>query len=373
MRCDWLIVGAGFSGCVLAERLASQANKRVIVVERRGYIGGTAHDAYDEHGILIHTHGPHIFHTNYRHVVDYLSQFTSWRPYHHRVEAMIDGKLVPLPFNLNSLHALFPTRLADSIEAQLVEKHGFGSDVPILELRRSDDPELRVLADYVYEKVFANYNLKHWGLSPEELDPAVTARVPVRISRDNRYFRDVYQGVPAEGYTAMFRRMLDHPNIRLLLQTDYADVRDEIECEKAVFTGPIDEFFDLRFGALPYRSMRFHHANHGVEWLQEVGVVNYPNDHDFIRMTEHKRITGQVAPTTTTTSEYPEAYVQGRNEPYYPIPREDNRTLHRKYLGEANKLDGRVVFAGRLGCYQYYNMDQAVDSALALFDREARS
>ncbi len=246
-----------------------------------------------------------------------------------------------------------------------------GPKSPYLKLRESSSPEIEFLAQYVYEKIFLNYNSKHWGLTPEDLDPSVTARVPVSITRDDRYFQDTYQGIPRHGYTAMFRKMLDHPNIRLLLNTRFSEIRDQVSFERMIYTGSIDEFFDCKHGALPYRSVRFDFQHHPIEWYQEAGTVNYPNDHAFTRIEEQKWLTGQRIPGTTVIVDYPEAHVPGRNEAYYPVPRPENRARYDLYARDARELGGQVSFAGRLGDYQYYNMDQAVARALDLFEREA--
>lgn len=367
MKVDWLIVGAGFTGCVLAERIASQLNQKVLIVERRDHIGGNAYDYHDHQGILVHKYGPHIFHTNSKKIWDYLSQFTEWRPYYHRVLAAVDGKKVPVPFNLNSLYALFPPKHAEKLEQLLIDHHGLGAKIPILRLRESSEGDLRHLAEYIYKKVFYGYTLKQWELKPEELDPSVTARVPVSVSRDDRYFQDHYQAMPKHGYTEMFRRMLRHPSIKVLLNTDYKEIVNDVLFNKMVYTGPIDAFFDYVHGELPYRSLRFEFLYFTSEFYQEVAQVNYPNDYAFTRITEVKHITGQRGLGTTVAVEYPEPYVRGSNEPYYPIPREHNRERYEQYLQEAAKLNRTVLFAGRLGDYRYYNMDQAVARALALF------
>ncbi len=370
---DWLIVGAGFTGATLAERIATQLGQKVLVVERRNHIGGNAYDYYNEHGILVHKYGPHIFHTNSKKVWDYLSQFTEWRPYYHRVLAVVEGKKVPVPFNLNSLYVLFPPRYAEKLEKLLVEHYGFGVKIPILQLRDSAVGELRFLANYIYKHVFYSYTLKQWGLKPEELDFSVTGRVPVYISRDDRYFQDRYQGMPKRGYSALIQRMLSHPNIKVLLNTDYREIVNEVRFNRMIYTGPIDEFFDYMHGPLPYRSLRFEFMTLEEEWHQEVGTVNYPNEYDFTRITEQKHLTGQRLSRTTLVVEYPQAYQVDKNEPYYPIPREENRERYVLYEKEAAKLEGSVLFAGRLADYKYYNMDQAVARALKVFEEEVVS
>ena len=370
MKFDWLIIGAGYSACVLAERIATQMEQRVLIVEKRSHIGGNAYDYYNEHGHLVHKYGPHIFHTKSKPVWRYLSQFTDWRPYYHHVLAVVEGKKVPLPFNLNTLYALFPPRYAEKLEALLLENFGFGKKVPILQLKERQQTDLAFLADYIYDNVFLRYTQKQWDLKPEELDSGVTARVPIYISRDNRYFQAPYQAMPKHGYTAMFQRMIAHPLIKVLLNTNYKEIIDTVSFDRAVCTGPIDEFFDFSHGEMPYRSIDFRFETLNQESFQEVGTVNYPNDYDITRITEQKYLTGQVSPKTTIIREFPQAYIPGRNDPYYPIPKAENRDRLSLYLKEAKKLNGSVLFAGRLGDYKYYNMDQAVTRALGVFEKE---
>lgn len=361
---DWIVVGAGFTGATIAERLASQEKAKVLVVDRRGHIAGNAYDEPNEHGILVHKYGPHIFHTNAENVWSYLQAFSEWRPYFHRVLAVVDGKEVPIPFNLNTIEALFPRNLADRYVNLLLERFAYGERVPILKLMKENDA-LRDLADYIYRKVFRNYTLKQWDLTPEQLSPSVTARVPVVVSRDDRYFADRFQAMPAAGYTALFRRMLDHPNIHLLLKTDYRDIRSLFPSARIVFTGPIDEFFDYRFGHLPYRSLRFETRTVDEEYALATGTVNYPEEYAFTRVTELKRLTGQSGPRSTLIYEYPQPHVPGENEPYYPIPRDETQELLSKYIALARERDD-VILCGRLGDYKYYNMDQAVGAALTI-------
>jgi len=364
---DWIIVGAGFTGAVLAERIASGLDRKVLLVDRRDHLGGNAHDYPGPYGILIHKYGPHIFHTNSAKVWSYLSRFTAWRPYEHRVLGAIDGKLVPIPFNLDSLDALFAPAEAARLTRLLIDTHGIEKSVPILKMREAGGP-LGELADFIYAKVFENYTLKQWSLRPEDLDPGVSARVPVRISRDGRYFQDTYQAMPQEGYTALFARMIAHPNITFAASTRYEDVAGQ--GEKVVFTGPIDEYFAFEFGALPYRSLRFELEQWEVEEAQPVGTVNYPNDHAYTRITEFKHLTGQRAAGTVTVKEYPLAHLPGRTEPYYPVPTPGTAEKLKPYLEAARALEGKVWFAGRLGDYAYYNMDQACARALALFEKQ---
>jgi len=366
----WIVVGAGFTGATIAERIATELDQKVLVIDRRDHIGGNAYDYPGDYGILIHKYGPHIFHTNSEKVWAYLSRFTGWRPYEHRVLGSIDGQLAPIPFNLDSLDMLFSRREAEALSRQLIESYGMEKKVPILKMREAQSGDLRALADYIYEKVFLHYTLKQWGMRPEDLDPSVSARVPVHISRDPRYFQDVYQTMPEEGYSAMFSRMLDHPNIHVSTGTSYGDIRMEQENAKVIFTGPIDEFFEYAYGALPYRSLRFQLASVPAPESQPVGTVNYPNDFAYTRITEFKHLTGQTADRTVIVEEYPEAHEPGRNEPYYPIPTRDNAERLKPYLAAAKALEGKVWFAGRLGDYAYYNMDQACARALALFEKQ---
>ena len=365
---DYLIVGAGFSGCVIAERLASVRNKKVLIIDQRSHIGGNAYDSFDEFGILIHKYGPHIFHTNSDAVWKYLSAFTEWDSYYHKVLGEIDGKRVPIPFNLNSLYDLFPASSASKIEGKLLSRYGQGAKVPILELKQANDSDLKELSEYIYQNVFLNYTIKQWGFRPEELLPTVTARVPVFVSRDNRYFQDQYQGMPKYGYTRLFEKMVDHKNIKILLNIDYQESKKDLPDGKIIFTGPIDSFYNYQFGSLPYRSLSFDFDNIGKEYYQEAGTVNFPNQYDYTRITEFKYLTGQKAVTTTIAKEYPKLYEPGFNIPYYPIPKEGNVILYNKYAEEAEKAEN-VYFAGRLGTYSYLNMDSAVLKAMEAYQK----
>ena len=369
MKVDWLIVGAGLTGATFAERIATQRGETVLIVDQRDHIAGNAWDEYNESGILEHKYGPHIFHTNSKSVWDYLSNFTQWRPYFHKVLGSVDGKLVPLPFNLNSIDQLFSADIAERISTKLVLAYGFGSRVPILKLREAEDEDLRFIADYAYKNVFEQYTLKQWGMKPEELSPAVTARVPILVSRDDRYFQDRYQAMPLHGYSAMVRKMLAHKNIRVMLNCRWQDIKEQVSFERMVFTGPIDEFFEYQHGELPYRSLRFDVQTHPVNEYQQAAVINYPNEYDYTRVTEQKWLTGQLHAQTTTLTEYPIAHEVGKTVPYYPIPTEANRNQYALYEVEVAKLENKVIFAGRLADYMYYNMDQAVASALSKFRR----
>ncbi len=365
---DWLIVGAGFTGATLAERIASELDQKVLVIDRRAHIGGNAYDYAAAHGLRVHQYGPHIFHTNSAKVWRYLSRFTEWRPYFHRVLAMVEGNPAPLPFSLESLERVFPSFLAEEIGRKLVERFGYGARVPILKLREEADERLAFVARYVYDNVFNAYTRKQWGMAPEDLDPGVTARVPISVSRDTRYFTDAYQAMPLEGYTPLFERMLDHPNIKVSLSTDFADV--PADHARVVFTGPIDEYFKYAHGALPYRSLRFKLTEAPLSQGLPTGTMNYPNEFDFTRITDLRHLTAPAAAETILVEEYPEAYERGRNEPYYPIPSPDTSERLKPYLAAASTLDGKVWFAGRLGDYAYYNMDQACARALALFEKK---
>lgn len=369
MKVDWLIVGAGFTGSTLAERIAQERGESVLVVDRREHVGGNAWDEYNDAGILEHKYGPHIFHTNSKKVWNYLSRFTQWRPYFHRVLASVDGQFVPLPFNLNSIGQVFPAKLAARLAEKLTENYGFNSRVPILKLQQSRDSDLQFLSDFIYRKVFQNYTQKQWGVAPEDLAPSVTARVPVLVSRDNRYFQDTYQAMPRNGYAPVFRRMLAHPNIRVLLKTSWHEVRGQVRYKRLVFTGAIDEFFDFTHGELPYRSLKFDAQTHSVDRYQEAAVINYPNEYEYTRVTEQKWLTGQVHASTTVLIEYPKPHEHGRTTPYYPIPTDANRARFKLYEKDALELVGNAIFAGRLADYMYYNMDQAVARALSLFER----
>jgi UDP-galactopyranose mutase len=359
---DYLIVGAGFAGSTLAERLASQGNKKILLVEQRPHIGGNAYDYHNEEGLLIHKYGPHIFHTNAKRVFDYLSQFTKWRPYEHRVRASVEGQLVPIPINLDTINQLYGLNLnAFEVEAffQKVAE-------PREAIRTSEDVVVSRVGQDLYRKFFRGYTRKQWDLDPADLDASVIARVPIRTNRDDRYFTDTYQVMPLHGYTRMFERMLDHPNIKLMLNTDYKEIQDIIPYREMIYAGPIDEFFDLCYGKLPYRSLDFRHETIDAERYQEAPVINYPNEHPYTRITEFKYLTGQRHPKTAIVYEYPCA----EGDPYYPIPRPENAELYRKYQALAERTPG-VHFVGRLATYQYYNMDQVTAQALTLFERLA--
>jgi UDP-galactopyranose mutase len=355
---DYLIVGAGFAGTVLAERLARGSGKKVLVIDRRHHFGGNAYDHYDDSGLLVHKYGPHIFHTNSREVFSYLSQFTPWRPYEHRVLASVDGQLLPIPINLDTVNRLYGLELS-SFE---LEKFFESIAEPIKKIKTSEDVVVSKVGRELYEKFFRNYTRKQWDLDPSELDSSVTARVPIRLNRDDRYFIDRYQAMPLYGYTQMFGNMLDHPNIMILLNTEHRDIVDYVSYRHMIFTGPVDEYFDYCFGKLPYRSLQFKFETLNTPFHQPVAVINYPNEHIYTRSTEFKHLTGQEHPKTTLVYEFP----CSDGDPYYPIPRLENAELYKKYKRLADSVPG-VTFAGRLGTYKYYNMDQVTAQALMLY------
>lgn len=357
---DFLVVGAGFAGSVIAERLASQAGMKVLVVDKRPHIGGNAYDCYNDDGLLIHKYGPHIFHTNSQEVFQYLSQFTEWRSYQHQVLASVDGQLVPIPINLNTINQLYGLSLTsfqvEDFFAAAAEKRE--------SIRTSEDVVVNRVGRELYEKFFRGYTRKQWGLDPSELDATVTARVPVRTNRDNRYFTDSYQAMPLRGFTRMFENMLSHPNIKVMLNTDYREVERLIPYQQMIYTGPVDEFFGYRYGKLPYRSLEFKHETLNTPVYQPVAVVNYPNDYLYTRVTEFKYLTGQEHPKTSIVYEFPRA----EGDPYYPVPRPENAELYKKYQALADATP-KTYFVGRLATYKYYNMDQVVAQALTVFKK----
>ena len=357
---DYMIVGAGFAGSVLAERLASVANKKVLLVEQRDHIGGNAYDYYNHHGILVHKYGPHIFHTNSRKVFDYLSKFTAWRPYEHRVLASVDGQLVPLPINLTTINTLYGLQLSsDQVEAFYNLKAE-----KVDHVRTSADVVISKVGKELYEKFFKGYTRKQWDLDPSELDASVTSRVPTRTNKDDRYFTDTYQAMPLHGYTKMFRNMLSHPNIKIMLNTDYKEIVDVIPYQRLIFTGPIESYFNYCYGKLPYRSIDFRSDTFDKETFQATGTINFPNEHPYTRITEFKYLTGQVHHKTSVVYEYPTA----DGDPYYPIPRPENAELYKKYQSLADTMTN-TYFTGRLGTYKYYNMDQVIAQSLTLFEK----
>jgi UDP-galactopyranose mutase len=357
---DYLIVGAGFAGAVLAERLAG-VGKKVILVDRRNHIGGNAYDHYNEDGILVHRYGPHIFHTNCDRIFGYLSQFTEWFQYEHRVLAHVDGQLLPIPINRDTVNKLYSLNLQTDDE---VEQFFQSKAEPVERCKTSEDVVVSRVGRELYEKFFRNYTRKQWGLDPSELDASVTSRVPTRTNTDDRYFGDKHQAMPLHGYTRMFERMLASPNIKVMLNADYREVREVIPHREVIYTGPVDEYFNYRFGKLPYRSLEFKHETVAEERVLPVAVVNYPNDHDYTRVTEFKHLTGQQHHKTSVVYEFPRA----SGDPYYPIPKPECTTLYNKYKELADATRG-VHFVGRLATYKYYNMDQVVGQALATFEK----
>ncbi|MEP6465020.1 MAG: UDP-galactopyranose mutase [Parafilimonas sp.] len=356
---DYLITGAGFAGSVLAERLA-QAHKKVLIIDKRNHIGGNTYDYYDEHGILVHKYGPHIFHTNSFDVFSYLSKFTKWRQYEHRVLASVDGQLVPIPINQNTINSLYGINLNS---AELTEFYNKRAEKRT-NIKTSEDVVLNAVGGELYEKFFKGYSKKQWGVDPSKLDASVTARVPTRTNKDDRYFTDTYQSMPLHGYTKLFENMLSHHNIKIMLNTDYRDVIDMIPYKNLIYTGPVDDYFNNCYGKLPYRSIDFKFETHDTEFFQPTGTVNYPNSHAYTRITEFKYLTGQRNNKTSVVYEYP----TGEGDPYYPIPCPENNAVYRQYQLLAATLPN-VYFTGRLGTYKYYNMDQVVAQSLTLFKK----
>lgn len=374
---DCIIVGAGIAGATVARKLAEESNKKVLVLERRNHIGGNCYDKPDDHGILIHEYGPHIFHTGDEGVREFLSRFTKWYDFGHEVVAKVGDQLIPVPFNLNTLHMVYDKEKAERLEKKLIEEYGLDSRVPIMKLRESMDADVREIADYVYKNVFLYYTMKQWGQTPEEISPEVTGRVPVVISYDNRYFKDKYQSVPVDGFTPMFAAMLDHPNIEVRTGVDCSDVLDfedgKIYFEKAeftgdlVYTGALDELFDCKFGRLPYRSLNFQFEHLNQDSFQDHSVVNYTVSENFTRITEFKFLTGQKdTDGTTIVREYPFAYTGAEGEiPYYAILNEENEALYEKYRLLTEDFD-KFHLLGRLAEYKYYNIDAMCRKAMEL-------
>jgi len=372
---DAIVIGSGFAGSVAAEQL-SRNGKKVVVIESRNHVGGNCYDTKDEHGILIHQYGPHIFHTNLENVYTYLSRFTEWNDYSHEVEAYINGIYMPVPFNLNTLMMVYGEEKASHLAEKLIKKYGKDTKVPILKLKENSDPDIVAIADYVYQNIFLQYTMKQWGQTPEEIDSSVTGRVPVLISHDNRYFQDQYQGIPSDGYTPIFEKMLDNPNIEVLLRTDARNLlvfdekgikyQDEYFKGDIIYTGPLDELFQCQYGRLPYRTLEFVCEYHDTDSYQPKAVINYTVSEEFTRITEYKKLTGQEVKGTTIMKEYPKNYTGENGEiPYYSIVNDENMTLYNKYV---NLVKGYANFhlLGRLAEYKYYNIDAIVDKALKL-------
>lgn len=356
---DFLIVGAGFAGSVLAERLAS-IGKKVLVVDRRNHIGGNCYDFYNEAGVLIHKYGPHYFRTDNREVWEYLSKFTTWRHYQYIIKAHVDGQLFDFPINLNTINQFYNLNLSTSEVKKFLEKIRVKIDKP----KNAEEQVISKVGWEIYEKFFKNYSIKQWGIEPKDLDASVTARIPVRYNKDPRYFDSFYQAMPKDGYHRLFENLLNHPTIKLELNTDLKNIKRKIDYEKLIYTGCIDEFFNYKFGKLPYRSLKFELETFDKEFYQLYSQINYPNDKDFTRIVEIKHVTGQKINKTTIVKEYP----MSEGDPYYPIPRRANEELYLKYGKGASKLKN-TYFIGRLSQYKYFNMDQVVKEALDLFNR----
>lgn len=373
---DHIIVGAGFAGTVLAERIASQLNKKVLLLERRSHIGGNCHDQIDSSGVRIHTYGPHLFHTDNKEVFDYLSQFTQWRSYTHHVVASVDKKIIPIPFNFHTLDIVYEKEHAELLKHKLLATYGKNKKVPILELMQEKDDDLKALAQYIYDKIFVNYTAKQWGKRPEEIDGAVTARVPIFTGYDDRYFTDAYQAVPNDGYSQLFKTMLDNPNITLELECDALERLtvqnghiwfDGKQVEgNVIYTGMIDELFNYRYGELAYRSLDLKFESYDIPYFQEHAVVNYPNEHDYTRITEFKYIHPVESSKTTILKEYPKAYQKGHNTPYYPMFTPSDKEKYQRYANEAKRVTN-LILLGRLAEYKYYDMDDIVARALEVF------
>jgi UDP-galactopyranose mutase len=355
---DYLIVGAGLAGAVMAERLATQKGKKILLIDQRNHIGGNTYDFFNQDGVMVHKYGPHIFHTNSLEVFEYLGQFTAWRAYEHRVLASVDGMLVPIPINQNTINELYGMNLNSSEVEQYLQSKA----APLQRITTSEDVVCSKVGRELYEKFFKGYTKKQWNLDPSELDASVAARIPTRNNKDNRYFTDTYQAMPLHGYTKMFEKMLSHPNISVMLNTDYKDIEKVIPYREMIYTGPIDYFFDYCYGKLPYRSLDFKFETFDADLVQPTGTINYPNEHLYTRTTEFKYLTGQKHPKTTIVSEYPKA----EGDPYYPIPRKENTDLYKRYQIRSLELKN-VYFTGRLASYKYYNMDQVVAQSLSLY------
>lgn len=376
---DSIVIGCGFAGAVIADKLASQGKKKVLIIEQRNHIGGNCYDVKDEHGVQIHKYGPHIFHTNSDEVYEYLSKYTKWYDYSHEVVAFIDDRYMPVPFNLNTLKMVYGEEKALELRNKLINTYGEGRRVPILELRQSNDEDIRKIAEYVYQNIFLKYTMKQWGQTPEEIDPSVTGRVPVLVSEDNRYFQDKYQGMPLDGFTPLFEKMLDNENIEVRLSTDARELITFTEKEilfegvaftgDVIYTGPIDELFDCRYGRLPYRTLKFTFEHYDKDEYQPKAVVNYTVSEEFTRITEYKKLTGQNIKGTTIMKEYPKAYSGADGEiPYYAIMNEKNIALYNKYV-EALGDKKNFYLLGRLAEYKYYNIDAIVEKAIRLAEK----
>ncbi|MBF0517166.1 MAG: UDP-galactopyranose mutase [Nitrospirae bacterium] len=358
-RYDYLVVGAGFAGSVVSERLATELDKKVLLVDKRNHTGGNSYDYYDDAGVLVHKYGAHIFHSNHDDVWRYVNRFAQWNGYTHRVLAYVDGLKLPIPINLTTVNTL----LKKDFDEQGLRDYLQSVRLNIGQIKNSRDVVVSQVGEFLYEKFFKNYTFKQWGVLPDALSPEVTKRIPLRFNTDDRYFGDKYEGLPVDGFFKLFDRMLAHKNITIALNTDYKKIINDVKFDNLIYTGPIDYFFDNMHGELPYRSQRFEFETLDREYYQEVAVVNYPNDYEFTKITESKHFTKQIHPKTTIVREFPEA----DGEPYYPVPMDSAAAIYEKYKKEADKLK-TVHFAGRLDQYKYYNMDQAVKRALELFN-----
>lgn len=363
-----VVVGAGISGCTAANRIAETLGEDVLLIDARPHIGGNCFDCADKNGIRVHKYGAHIFHTDSKRVWDFTKRFTKWYPYMHSVRCKIHGMEVPIPFNMNSMRMLFPAALAETLETKLVAKFGFGARVAVLDLMRSRDRDLKFLAEFVYGSVLLNYTQKRWGLKPDEISGEVMARFPIAVSRDDRYFQNKYQGIPADGYAAMFKKMIAHHRIDFVPEMPFSKISGMLECDRIFYTGPIDEYFGYKFGRLQYRSLKFDFVEYDRPHFQSAAVINYPNNYDFTRISEYKYFLGQVCDKTTVSYEYPEPFEPGKNERGYPVLNSMNASLYAKYASEAKKLKN-VHFFGRLGSYSYFDMDTAVLRAMELVEK----
>lgn len=382
-RYDYIIVGCGFAGSVIAERISNVLCKNVLIIEKRDHIGGNCYDYKDLNGIIVHKYGPHLFHTDDKSVFEYLSRFTDWHFYEHKVLAYVDGKKIPIPFNLNTLYHIYSKSKAKKIEEKLLSRYGKGKKISILEMMKEEDKDLKEVADFVYNKIFKNYTAKQWGLKIEELTPEVTSRVPIYIERDNRYFQDLYQFVPSEGYSKIFKNMLSNEKIELILNKDFKELIkldfknkkiyfDGVEFKgKLIYTAMIDELFDFKYGRLPYRSLDLKFETVNKEYFQEAATVNYPNDYEFTRITEFKHIHPVKSDRTTILKEYPKVYNPKTDIAYYPVFTPDNMKLYLKYKEEADKFQN-LVLIGRLAEYRYYDMDDVVKRALEVFEEKIK-
>lgn len=360
MNFKYVIVGSGLAGLTIAERIANVLNEKVLVIEKRSHIGGNVYDSYNKDRILIQNYGPHTFHTSNKEVYDYLSRFTEWRDYQHRVLSYVDGNYIPFPISVETINKLYNLNLTVDEMSSFID----GKKVSVDTILTSEDVVLSKAGEDIYNKFFKNFTIKQWGVSPAELDKSVISRIPFRENRDTRYFTDVYQGQPLYGYTAMCAKMCANPNIKILLNVDYKEVVEDLHFETLIYTGPIDYYYNFKYGKLLYRSIRLKFETHDVESYQPVASVRYPNDYDFTRITEFKKLTGQESKKTTILKEYP----CFDEEPFYPYPTQEYKELYSKYKYLADQ-ETKVVFVGRLAEYKYYDMDDVVEKSLQIFKK----